>query len=421
MSKFMQPFGTVLGLLLCLTGLAQSVPQLINFQGQLLDAAGDPMPAGDYTIEVRLFPVESGGVVVWGPQIFDGQGGVGYGPKASVVDGRFNLVLGPQDTNTNDLASVFAVNPSVYIELKVGTANPISPRQQVLSTPFALHAAHAQNASTAALATTATTAQNADNAANAANAANAENAAKLNGYDWAAMFSGGNPAIGSMSVASLGSRGDLSVAGNAVVSGRTFLNGPATTVQGILVAPTIGINMYLNDWGLYLRGNGDNNHFLKWGSGLGNQSGFDGPMLVGNGGGVLGSVGNWSLRWNSTGTVQTRGAISSGSDRNIKENFTPVDADDVLARVAALPVTRWNYKDDPSAQHIGPVAQDFRAAFGLGSDDKFITTVDVDGVALTAIQALNRKVAEKEAEIQQLEQRLGRLERLLSDKTPVEP
>ncbi len=208
-----------------------------------------------------------------------------------------------------------------------------------------------------------------------------------------------------MSVANLASRGDLNVNGQTVISGRTFLNGPSTTIQGTLFAPTIGLHMYMNDWSVYLRNNGDNNHFLRYGNGLGSQSGFDGPMLVGFGGGVLGSAAggfNWSLRWNSTGTVQTRGSISSGSDRNLKENFTPVNPDDVLAKVAALPITRWNYKDDPSAQHIGPVAQDFRAAFGLGSDDKFITTVDADGVALTAIQALNSKVNESDSGIREL-------------------
>jgi trimeric autotransporter adhesin len=70
-----------------------------------------------------------------------------------------------------------------------------------------------------------------------------------------------------------------------------------------------------------------------------------------------------------------------------------------------LPVTKWNYRDDPAAQHIGPVARDFRAAFGLGSDDEFIATVDPDGVALAAIQGLNRKVDEKDRELLDLVKR----------------
>jgi hypothetical protein len=239
------------------------------------------------------------------------------------------------------------------------------------------------------------------NALNADTAANAANASLLDGFDWNAIFSGGNPQIGAMNVASATIRGGMSVGGDVTVSGRVLINGASTTVQGLLVAPSIGINTFLNDWGFYFRGVGDFNHFLRWGNSYG-TSGFDGPILAGLGGGVLGAGGNWSLRWNNTGTVQTRGSISSGSDRNIKENFTPVNPAEVLDKVAALPITRWNYKDDPSAQHIGPVAQDFRAAFGLGSDDKFITTVDADGVALTAIQALNSKVTGHENEIRKL-------------------
>ncbi|MBI2926731.1 MAG: tail fiber domain-containing protein [Verrucomicrobia bacterium] len=131
--------------LACLSGLAQSVPQLINYQGQLLDASGNPMPTGDYEIEVRLFPVETGGDALWGPQRFNGQSGMGLGPKIPVVGGRFNLILGPQDTSARDLAGVFAANQNVFLELKVGTGNPISPRQQMLSAPFAFNAANAAN------------------------------------------------------------------------------------------------------------------------------------------------------------------------------------------------------------------------------------------------------------------------------------
>ena len=66
----------------------------------------------------------------------------------------------------------------------------------------------------------------------------------------------------------------------------------------------------------------------------------------------------------------------------------------VLAKVAALPLTQWNYRTDKSAvQHIGPMAQDFQAAFGLdGADDKHISVVDEGGVALAAIQGLNEKL-----------------------------
>ena len=81
--------------------------------------------------------------------------------------------------------------------------------------------------------------------------------------------------------------------------------------------------------------------------------------------------------------------------RNAKTNFTPVNVREVLARVAELPTTRCTFKDRPDGPHMGPMAQDFHAAFGLGGSDTTIATVDPDGVALAAIEALKQKVEEK--------------------------
>jgi len=117
------------------------------------------------------------------------------------------------------------------------------------------------------------------------------------------------------------------------------------------------------------------------------------------------------------GTVYANG-VALTSDRNAKENFTAVNAREVLAKVASLPVTEWNYKTDrKSVQHIGSMAQDFQAAFGLdGTDDKHISVVDEGGVALAAIQGLNQKLEQKETEITKLKARLEKLERMVSEK-----
>jgi hypothetical protein len=105
----------------------------------------------------------------------------------------------------------------------------------------------------------------------------------------------------------------------------------------------------------------------------------------------------------------------NSSDRNAKENLQPVASREVLAKVAAMPISRWTYKNSDGSTHLGPMAQDFRAAFELGADDISIATVDADGVALAAIQGLNEVVKEKDAQIQDLKQRLDRLERLLTE------
>jgi len=113
------------------------------------------------------------------------------------------------------------------------------------------------------------------------------------------------------------------------------------------------------------------------------------------------------------------------SDRQAKQDFRSVEATAILEKVVALPISEWAYKGDSATRHIGPVAQDFKQAFGLGSSDKSIATVDADGVALAAIQGLNDKVEarsqESGARVQKLEeenaalkQRLESIEQLLN-------
>ena len=97
-------------------------------------------------------------------------------------------------------------------------------------------------------------------------------------------------------------------------------------------------------------------------------------------------------------------AWSTVSDRNLKENVASVDGQEVLARLAQVPITSWNYKSqDAAIRHMGPMAQDFYGAFGLGEDDTHISTVDADGVALAAIQGLYELVQDKAARITALE------------------
>ena len=109
--------------------------------------------------------------------------------------------------------------------------------------------------------------------------------------------------------------------------------------------------------------------------------------------------------------------LSCSSDRNVKAGFGAVDANTILERVAALAITRWHYTNDALTPHIGPMAQDFYAAFAVGADDKHISTVDADGVALAAIQGLNEKLetqlAAKDVEISQLRREVEELRRLV--------
>jgi len=129
------------------------------------------------------------------------------------------------------------------------------------------------------------------------------------------------------------------------------------------------------------------------------------------------SGGGTTLMSLSTSGLTVNGTFVSACDRNLKEHFQAVDAQRVLAQVSALPITRWNYKEDTTSEHIGPMAQDFYAAFGVGPDDKHITTIDEGGVALAAIQGLNEKVNEKDARIQEQAAEIAELKHSMADLT----
>jgi hypothetical protein len=106
------------------------------------------------------------------------------------------------------------------------------------------------------------------------------------------------------------------------------------------------------------------------------------------------------------------------SDRSIKQHVESVDPERVLEKVSALPLSTWEYTDRPGQRHMGPMAQDFRAAFGLGADDRSISIVDASGVALASIQALNRKLERRnlalERDVDELKSRNSQLEERLS-------
>jgi hypothetical protein len=105
------------------------------------------------------------------------------------------------------------------------------------------------------------------------------------------------------------------------------------------------------------------------------------------------------------------GTWTTLSDRDAKTNFQPVDPRAILDQLQDVPILYWTYQSQPTAtRHLGPVAQDFHAAFQLGSSPRRLATVDVDGVALAAIQGLNRKLEEElEARDRELRELRGTL------------
>jgi hypothetical protein len=104
----------------------------------------------------------------------------------------------------------------------------------------------------------------------------------------------------------------------------------------------------------------------------------------------------------------TFGSPQVQSDRNVKEGFESVDPREILAAVAALPIERWSYKGE-TVRHLGPMAQDFVAAFGLGTDDRHIFPLDAGGVALAALQGLHGLVQAQGSRLETLERELAAL------------
>jgi len=102
------------------------------------------------------------------------------------------------------------------------------------------------------------------------------------------------------------------------------------------------------------------------------------------------------------------------SDRNQKKEIAPIDPADVLEKVSRLPISTWSYRDEAAGvRHLGPMAQDFRATFGVGNDDRAYFAVDAQGVALAAIQALDRLVTAQRKQIEMLSRENQALSRRL--------
>lgn len=141
--------------------------------------------------------------------------------------------------------------------------------------------------------------------------------------------------------------------------------------------------------------------------------GTGGPeMLIAQNGRVLMGPGPSSVfDLSPTGDLAISGTLTQSSDRNRKADIEPVDSRNVLEKAAELPIATWRFDvDDESIRHMGPMAQDFYAAFGLGANDKTLSPLDVSAVALAAIQGLAAENRELRQRMESLERRLSALE-----------
>jgi hypothetical protein len=97
------------------------------------------------------------------------------------------------------------------------------------------------------------------------------------------------------------------------------------------------------------------------------------------------------LNLDQEGNLTIAGILTENSSREVKHAIADVNTQQVLDKVLSLPIEEWTYKEGVQVRHMGPMAEDFYAAFSLGQDDKGISTLDTSGVALAAIQGLHER------------------------------
>lgn len=223
--------------------------------------------------------------------------------------------------------------------------------------------------------------------------------------------------------------------GNKAISGGPLINGKCDpdsfNLRG-LAAVAIGYNVtadqdHTTAMGKFASNNGFSGTFI-WSDGSATAS-ADTFRNTANNEFAARATGGFRFRTNLTGTTGCNLPAGSGvfnctSSRTTKENFMGIDGNDVLAKLRKVPVTSWNYiSEGAQSRHLGPMAEDFYGAFGLGTSDRAIGVQDAVGVSLAAVKALDARTLElqqKTEEVEQLrskvntlEQRLNALEQLI--------
>ena len=210
--------------------------------------------------------------------------------------------------------------------------------------------------------------------------------------------------------------GDVAITGGAAYHHLSLSGGNSTGyLYGSYPALGDGIHLGYN----YYYDAGGAGHIIATGGGTSRISLGYGDIVMAVGG--VNTAPSTVMLHVTTSGVCVNGTVSNCSDRNVKQDFTPVSPSQILDKVLQLPVCEWSYKIDSATRHIGPMAQDFYAGFNVGTDDKHIAPIDESGVAFAAIQGLNQKLEEQkselkesDADIQQLKQNVAELKQLIS-------
>jgi len=422
----------IINLLLALTflvGVNRVVAQgttAFTYQGQLHDSSTNAN--GNYTMVFALYDSISGGNQI-GSTLTTGP---------TIANGLFTVNL--------DFGAGAFTGAARWLDITIASQE-LSPRVQVLPTPYAQFAAVAATVTNGAI-------MNAQLASNAVNTTNIQNGAITITQIAAGAVTNANLTINAVATVNIQNAAVtdakiVSVSGSKVTGGVAFAtNATFAAIASTAGSATSAASLTNGIWSIMLsQDNANQLNFnfapntpamlelttssVKLNGTLNLQSNpinFDGgTTMFGSGqgyatisGGLVVNYANINGPLAVSSSIIAQGNVSAlsfntTSDRNLKEKFTPINNQEILERVASLPISSWNFKTDGQNRHIGPMAQDFYAAFNVGTDDKHIATVDEDGVALAAIQGLNEKIKEKDAEFQKLKSQNESLEKRLAD------
>lgn len=443
------------------TGLC-AVPPLVNYQGQLRDDLGDPVD-GVVSMTFAIYDAPSGGNVLW----------TETQPSVTVDDGLFNVLLGGVTPVPDSIFSGIACYLGIAVagdpELEPRARLVSVPYAFRVASVDDAQGGHLEGALSIGPGTTNTGAG--AFAAGTGNAASGAHSTVGGGRNnrargaYSTVGGGGNAAVGDSNSATgdysvigggwrhlasgmfstIGGGDDQTASGLASTVGGGADNGAVgdfTTVAGGMFNTATGshssigggqMNATSGVWAT-IPGGSDNraNGAYSFAAGRYARAGATHP-------GAVVFADTLAIPFNSTApnefSVRATGGVrlvtaidglglpSAGaclaagsgswsmcSDVARKSDIEEIDVDHILTQVESLPIRSWRYRSqDDSIRHIGPMAQDFHTAFGAGDDPRYITSVDADGVALAAIQALARRLQDELAE---RDRRISELERL---------
>ncbi len=410
------------------SGAMGAVPTQISVQGRATDAAGEPLSPGDKEFVFKIFNAESGGSEIW-------PGGGEPQTISTDVAGLWSANIGASIPLSE------AVFSSDVRWLEITITGTILPRVRLVTGPYANRVATVDGASGGVINSKVSIGPDHTATGLYTFVAGRNNIATGN-YDVIAggfqnninqeygSVGGGtiNNISGAIGTIAGGSQNAVQATGGSVgggVNNWTFPTATYAVIPGGKGCQAAGAGSFACGNHAYTGWDGMfvwNDNINDLGFPLpGDPSLFPGPNFFccrTTGGaffatGVNASGHITSAAWLPLGS----GSWVAFSDKNAKHGFQDVNHADILNRVVKLPITTWSYNaQGDSVRHIGPMAQEFRAAFGVGESEKYISPMDEAGVAYAAIKALAMKLDEKDQQIADLKSQVEELARRIDLK-----